>query len=273
MRQPPTMLNAVLRILLNAILSLRYRVDIIGLERLEPKDHRGILFLPNHPALIDPLILLCVITARFSVRAVADEQQANRPVIRWLAKRVRTRTLLNSREQGAGSKHRIAAMFRDIVRGLKSGEALVFYPAGRIYRQRFEDLGNNGAVEFLVRSCPDVRVVMVRTYGLWGSGFGRASGHPPTVLGALKRGLIGLVQSGIFFAPRRRISIEFQEPADFPRQADRHTVNRYLSSYYNQGALPNTYVPYSIWERGGTRVVPEPIVVTQSCLDASGEQR
>ena len=63
------MLNAVLRILLTAILSLRYRFDIIGLERLEPKDRRGILFLPNHPALIDPLILLCAITARFSVRA------------------------------------------------------------------------------------------------------------------------------------------------------------------------------------------------------------
>jgi 1-acyl-sn-glycerol-3-phosphate acyltransferase len=265
------MLNAILRILLTAILSLRYRIDITGLEHLEPKDRRGMLFLPNHPALIDPLIMLCTIAARFSVRAVADEQSVNRPVIRWLAKRVRTRTLLNPRAQGATSKHQIAAMLRDIVRGLRSGEALVLYPAGRIYRQRFEDLGDNGAVEFLVRSCPELRVVMVRTHGLWGSAFGRASRHPPTVLGALKRGLVGLVRSGVFFAPRRRISIEFQEPADFPRGADRRSINRYLSSYYNQGAPPNTYVPYSVWERGGTRVVPEPIADTPSSGSFSSE--
>ncbi|HMA96622.1 MAG TPA: lysophospholipid acyltransferase family protein, partial [Polyangiaceae bacterium] len=250
------MLNAVLRILIRALLWLRYRIEVIGLEQVADKDQRGMLFLPNHPALIDPVIVLSLVTARFPVRALASREQVDRPFIRWLAARIRVRTILDPRAQGTESKHQIASMMRDVVRGLRQGEALVLYPAGRIYRQRFEDLGGNSAVEFLTRACPEVRVVLVRTHGLWGSSFGRAGGQSPSVVGALRRGAIGLLKSGIVFAPRRRIRIEFREPSDFPR-SQRHVINRYLEAFYNEGAPPNTYVPYSLWEKGGTRVVRE----------------
>lgn len=252
------MLNALLRILFGAMLSLRYRIEVIGLDRLAPKDERGMLFLPNHPALIDPFILLCTVTARFPVRALANKDQVERPIIRWLARRVNVRAIADPRQQGGDSKRQIAVMMRDIVRGLRQGEALVLYPAGRVYRSRLEDLGDNSAVEFLVRACPAVRVVLVRTHGLWGSSFGRASGRPPSIPDAVRRGFIGLLKSGIFFAPKRRVTIEFSEPDDFPRGASRQEVNRTLEAYYNAGALPNTVVPYSIWERGGVRVLPDP---------------
>ena len=42
--------------LLRLVLSLRYRIEIRGLDSLSPtrlKRDRGILFLPNHPALLD----------------------------------------------------------------------------------------------------------------------------------------------------------------------------------------------------------------------------
>ncbi|HEY5957291.1 MAG TPA: hypothetical protein VIV60_12085, partial [Polyangiaceae bacterium] len=90
------MLNAILRLLLKALLSIRYRVKLVDIGRLSPKDERGILFLPNHPALIDPVILLCYLTAYFPVRALADRKQIDRPVIRWLARRVNVRGMLNS---------------------------------------------------------------------------------------------------------------------------------------------------------------------------------
>ncbi len=69
-----------------------------------------------------------------------------------------------------------------------------------------------------------------------------------------------LLRSGIFFAPRRRVTIEFVEPDDLPRQADRETLNAYLEAFYNDGAEPNTYVPRSLWEKGGVRQMPEPFV-------------
>ncbi|HEY5959316.1 MAG TPA: hypothetical protein VIV60_22315, partial [Polyangiaceae bacterium] len=152
----------------------------------------------------------------------------------------------------------VAKILRDTVHGLRQGEALVLYPAGRIYRTRYEDLRSNSAVEFLVRACPDVRVVLVRTSGLWGSAFGFGAGGTPDPLSAVRRGLFGALVSGVFFMPRRRLSIEFHEPSDFPRGADKQTINRYLERFYNERAMPNGYVPYSVWEKGGTRVVAEP---------------
>lgn len=251
------MLDSVLRLLLLSCLSLRYRIRLIGLERLARQDERGILFLANHPALIDPLILLCYLTTRFNVRVIAASDQVDRPVIGWLAERVRVRRLLNATEKRAGSRHQIASMLRNTARNLRQGEALLLYPAGRVYRSRFEDLSSNSAAAFLIHSCPGIRVVLIRTHGLWGSAFGRANGGAPQLLPVLGRGLLGLLKSGLVFAPRRSISIEFAEPEDFPRKADRHTINRYLEDFYNAHAPPNTYVPYSIWEKGGTRVVSE----------------
>jgi acyl carrier protein len=74
----------------------------------------------------------------------------------------------------------------------------------------------------------------------------------------LIRGALSLLASGIFFAPRREITIEFYEPTDLPRDADRNTFNRFLEDFYNADALPNTYVPCTIWEKGGIRTLPEP---------------
>lgn len=252
------MLNTILRLLIRGLLWLRYRIEVTGLDELAKKDDRGILFLPNHPALIDPLILVTLLTRRFSVRALASREQVDKPGIRWLAKRINVRTILDPRAQGAESKHQIASMMRDVVRGLREGEALLLYPAGRIYRQKLEDLGGNSAVEFLIRAVPNVRIVVIRTRGLWGSSFGRASGRPPSVVEALRRGAMGLLKSAIVFAPRRHVQIEIREPGDFPRGHGRHVINRYLETFYNQGALPNTYVPYSIWEGTAARTLREP---------------
>ena len=252
------MVDSVLRFLFRVLLSLRYRITLVGLDQLAAKDARGILFLPNHPALIDPFILLCFLTAKFEVRALAGRAQIERRGISWLASRVQVRKIPDSHEQGHGARHRVASTLRQTARALNEGEALVFYPAGRVYRKNREDLGNNGGAAFLLRACPEVRVVLVRTTGLWGSAFGRATGHAPTIGLALKRGILGLLKSGLVFAPRRHVTLEFYECTDVPRHASRETLNRFLEAHYNAVLLPNTYVPYSLWERGGTRTLSEP---------------
>jgi long-chain-fatty-acid--[acyl-carrier-protein] ligase len=181
-----------------------------------------------------------------------------RPLIGRLARRLGVYAIADATRDGRDAGAQIARMLEESIAGLRRGESLLLYPAGRAYRQRLEDLGGNSAVEWILGSVPDVRVVLVRSRGLWGSGFSYASGRTPSVGRVLRRGLRALLASGLCFAPRRRVTLEFCEPEDLPRSADRATINRYLEHFYNQDAEYRTYVPYSVWERGGPRRMPEP---------------
>lgn len=109
----------------------------------------------------------------------------------------------------------------------------------------------------ILSKLPDVRVVLIRTQGLWGSSFSWAYGHAPKVGQALRR-VAGLIASGLFWAPRREVDVTLAEPDDLPRTADRITLNRYLEGSFNESASPARYVPYSVWEKGGVRLLPEP---------------
>ena len=61
---------------------------------------------------------------------------------------------------------------------------------------------------------PDLRVVLVRQTGLWGSSFGWAEGREPDVARALRQGVGGMLASGVLLTPRRPVQVELVEPAD-----------------------------------------------------------
>jgi long-chain-fatty-acid--[acyl-carrier-protein] ligase len=240
------------------LLWLRYNIELIGLEKIEAKGKRGIVFLPNHPALIDPVILYSHLQRKFSPRGFGDQDQVDRFLIRFFAKRWGVRTIPSIERYGPAAKAKIEQQLDESIEDLKRGENLIIWPAGRIYRNCKESLGANSSVERILQKCPDVRIVLIRTKGLWGSAFGWASGHEPRVATILRKALLIIFANAIFFTPRRKVTIEFYEPEDLPRHADRNTFNRFLENYYNEDAPPNTYVPYSIWEKTGTRTMPEP---------------
>jgi len=48
-------------------LSLRYKIDVKGLDKLKFKGG-GVLFLPNHPAEIDPIIINVLLAPKFYPR-------------------------------------------------------------------------------------------------------------------------------------------------------------------------------------------------------------
>jgi len=250
------MINWLMVRLVRSLLWFRYRVRVRGLDAVTAKGRRGILFLPNHPALIDPIIVMSRLFGAFGARALADRDQIDRFLVRRLAKRANVLPIPDLAKGGSAAE--VRTVIADCVEALRAGDSVVLYPAGQLYRSRLEVIGGNSAVERILRELPDVRVVLVRTRGLWGSRFSWAAGREPSVGGALWRGIKGLLLSGLFFSPRRRVDIELLEPADLPRTADRREINRYLEAFYNAGAPANTYVPYTPWERGGTRTVGEP---------------
>ncbi|MGA2071300.1 MAG: AMP-binding protein [Sedimentisphaerales bacterium] len=253
------MLDFIVRTISKFLLSLRYRIWLIGLDKISAKGKTGIVFLPNHPALIDPIIMFAHLHGRFAPRGFADQDQVNRPVIGFIARRWGIRTVPSIATYGPSAKAEIEKVLDETIDGLKRGENLVLWPAGRVYHGYKESLGANSSVERILQKYPDVRIVLVRTRGLWGSSFGWASGKEPLVKPVLLKGVLQLLVSFIFFAPRRKVTIEFFEPPDLPRGADRNTFNRFLEDFYNADAPPNTYVPYTLWEKGGTRTLPEPI--------------
>lgn len=252
------MILQALTVITRGLLALRYRVRVKGLRDVLAGRRRGVLFLPNHPALIDPVILLAHLWPYFRMRALADRRQTDRFFIRrvvgWLgAIRIDdiTRDGSDARENVRDALDRCGGILRE-------GGNLLLYPSGRAYRSRYERVGGSQAVETLLRLAPETRIVLVRTTGLWGSRFSRAWGTEPNVGRALGAGLQGLLASGLFFAPRRDVTVELLEPDDFPRNGTLREINRYLEEFYNAQAPPARYVPYSMWEADGARTMPEP---------------
>ena len=253
------MIDAFLRIAVKCLLWPRYRIRVLGRKAVADRGVEKVLLLPNHPALIDPIILMAHLHKPFRPRALAVAHQVDRFCIRRLARRMGVRTLPDLRIHGPSAAGEVERAVADVTESLRRGRCLLLYPSGHLYRGRYEDLRGNTAVETILRQVPDARVVAVRTKGLWGSGFSWASGRPPEVAPTLRRGLLGLLASGLLFAPRRRVTIELRE-ITLDADGDRTDLNAALERWYNEEAPPNTYVPYSIWERGGRRTVPEPVL-------------
>ncbi len=252
------MIAALLLRLTRGLLRLRYRIRVEGLDAVAARGAGGILFLPNHPALVDPVILMSELYRRFQPRPLSDKDQIDRPVVRWVTKLIGAFPMPDPIVYGQSSHAEVEWAIANCIATLKQGGNILLYPSGRIMRRSVTDLAGNSAVETILRQAPQARVVLIRTTGLWGSAFGFASGRAPKLRPLLARLLGAVLANGIFFGPRRTVKLELVEPADLPRQADRATLNRYLEEFYNRAAPPNAYVPYTQWERGGRRVLPEP---------------
>lgn len=241
-------------------LRLRYRISVKGLDEVyRLYGNRGVLFLPNHPALIDPVILSSVLWLRFHPRALVVEKQIRASALKYFWKRLRILPLPEMGVTGLAGYEAVLAQITGCIEALRSGDNLLMYPAGRIYRSKMEKLRANGGAARILQEEPQTKVVLVRTTGLWGSDFGRGKGYQLTFGQTLARHWKDVLLGGIFFMPRRHVSIEFvPRPADMPDGHDKERLNRYLEDFYNVAMRPNTYVPYTWFEGGSTRTVPEP---------------
>lgn len=247
-------------ITLKVLLWLRYRIQVEGLDEIEKQyGNKGIIFLPNHPALIDPLIMMSVIWGRFKPRALVTEKQIKASALKYFWKRIRLLPLPDLGVTGLAGHEKVLSQLATCIDALKAGDNLLFYPAGRIYRSKKEKLRGNGGVARIITEYPEVKIVLARTTGLWGSEFSRAKGYQLSFGAALGLHFWDVVKNGIFFSPRRQVKIEFfVKPEDMPSPQNKDVLNRYLENFYNHAMRANTYVPYRWWERGGARTLPEP---------------
>ena len=257
------LLKRILLLFVRFLLSLRYRIHVKGLARILEKGNSAILFMPNHPALIDPVIVMSLLYRDFQPRPLADEEQAEKKYIRPLMNSIDAVIIPDLKRRGNQGRKGVLEGVQIIIGSLNDGNNILLYPAGRIYRSRYESIGANSSVDLVLRRVSGCRTVLIRTTGLWGSGFSRANGLP-ALNANLKMFLFALFSAGFFFMPRREIVVEFVEPKDFPNDQGKRAINRYLEEFYNQASAPNSFVPYFWWQGREAKRIAEPTVRKQS---------
>ncbi|CAK8718652.1 Carrier domain-containing protein [Candidatus Electronema halotolerans] len=234
------------------LLRLRYRLRVTGLREIKKSrrnDHRPVLFLPNHQALIDPIIIMSLIYPAFAPRPLADEKQTAQPLFRWLMDQLRAIRIPDLSTSGQQVRDQVIVGIEEIIAALKQGDSILLYPSGRISRGNLELLGGNSGAATIIHAVPEARIVLVRLRGLWGSRYSRARGIP-SLLKDVSKVLLAVLANGIFFLPRRRVELEFvEEPADFPpRNAGKQVINRWLEDFYNQHPDRHSEVPLWWWQ-------------------------
>lgn len=245
--------------ILRALFSLRYRIRVEGLEKVI-EEHRGkrggILFLPNHPAEIDPVILMALLSKPFRPRPLIVEHFYYLKGFHAFIRAVRALPLPTMDAVANSWKAKqIDKALAKIQKDRERGDNFLIYPAGRLKLGAAEVVGGASFLHTLLSRDPEANIVLIRTTGLWGSLFSRAiTGKSPDFGNTLWQGLKILLQNGIFFAPRRPILIEcVSKPADFPVKASRLDLNRYLESWYNQypkaGSEPLSLVSFLFWKK------------------------
>ncbi len=259
------MLKQILSFGVRQLLRFRYKIRVVGLDQLKERKH--LLFLPNHPAEIDPVILLSVLSS-FDVRPLVVERFYYLKGARVFMRLVRALPIPSFEMCSNVWKQRIARMrLKEIQTGLKTGENFLLYPSGHLKHSGHEVVGSSSMAHEIVGHCPSAKVILVRTTGLWGSAFSRAiTGDSPDFWQALTLGIRGLLQSGLFFLPKREVCVEFQA---IERQEllgkDRLEFNHYLQRWYNQYPTeggkrasfePLRQVSYSFWKKVYPKVHP-----------------
>lgn len=255
-------LFVLLSLFCRVIFSLRYKIEIRGKDVLNKKNlnkNEGILFLPNHPALVDPIFVSIYLLPKFKVHPLVVEYIYRQSGISLVMKLVGALPVPNMNTSFNEIKIKNAeAVVDEIIKGLGQKENYILYPSGRLKYTGKEIIGGASATAAILNKRPDTNVVLIRTSGLWGSSFSRAyTGRSPDFKSTLIRNLKHLFECFIFFMPRRKVLIEIEQAKDFPSRGTRIEINRYLENWYNQYPVdgkrveeePLTMVSYSIFTK------------------------
>ncbi len=239
------------------LLRLRYKVKVKGFDKvLSLKgSYPGILFLPNHPAEIDPVILMSVIGPDFFPRSVVVEHFY---YLKWFKKILDFSRVIPipCLEESAGGwkKKQLTRSLERIQKEIVTGENYIIYPAGKLKHGAKEKIGGASFVHTLVRNNPKIPIALVRITGLWGSSFSTYGKNTSPDFGrTLAKGFKELLKAGLFFLPKRAVTLEFEIAEGLARAEDRLTFNRNLESWYNrypdEGEEKALLVPYSFWHK------------------------
>jgi len=229
------LLSKILAFKIRLLLRFRYKISIKGSEILQ--NNSSVLFLPNHQALIDPIILLSQIYRFSSATPVISEKYYNLPLVKWYFKRLGA-VRVSDLESGSRDTQVLKSITRSVFKGLRRNINIVIYPSGQIAGQGCERIFNKKAAYHIVKAIPEgVQIAGVRINGLWGSMWSRAkTGESPNFFVQLLKGLFYVLANLLFFLPKRTVSIEFEDLTSIAKEKallGQKPFNSFLEDFYN----------------------------------------
>lgn len=240
------LIQAVFWSLARWVLRLRYRVRVVGLQKL--RELRGpTLVMPNHPGYIDPPLVLSHLRVNGGIRPVVFSGMYRSPILYPLMRLVDALEVPDLTQHSRGAREQTLTMIDSIIAGVERGESYLIYPSGRAQRRGREEVGAARAASEILQRCPQANLVLVRTRGIWGSMFSFAqTGKAPRLGRCVLRACGWVFANLLLFAPRREVTvaIEVMDRCDLP-ELSREKFNRCLEDWYNRGEPEApTFVPY-----------------------------
>ena len=237
------------------IFARRYRVELEGLDQLEglglgqlerlgqlEKRRVPLLVLPNHPAMVDPM-LVSLVFWKTPLKPLSDESFFHTGIVAPAVLRTLGAVPVpDLRKHRTAKGASIARGLGDIVKStLEDGGNVIFYPSGHIQTEpEHEDIGTR---QLAYNICKDLgeaghraRIIGVRTRGLWGSIWSRAgrTTSPAFVPTFIKSVLLWFFWSP--FVRRRRVTMHVEDLTDRVKEWSNLTrleFNRKLEEWYN----------------------------------------
>jgi long-chain-fatty-acid--[acyl-carrier-protein] ligase len=255
------------------IFARRYKVEVEGLEeamgretldarreertRLKSSVSRqeapcptaAYLVLPNHPAMVDPM-LVSLMFWKTPLKPLSDESFFHTGIVAPAVLRTLGAVAVpDLRKHRTAKGATIARGLGDIVKNtLAGGGNVIFYPSGHIQTEpEHEDIGTRQLAYNICGDLPPgVRVIGVRTRGLWGSIWSRADrkNSPAFVPTFVKSVFLWFFWSP--FVPRRRVTMHVEDLTDRVKEWSKLTrleFNRKLEEWYNDEPQTNADRP------------------------------
>ena len=249
------------------VFARRYRVEVEGLEEVvgrETRDERreersrltshvschdcdrsqtAFLVLPNHPAMVDPM-LVGVAFWKTPLKPLSDESFFHTGIVApHVLKTLGAVAVPDLRKHATVKGATIARGLGDIVKStLEDGGNVIFYPSGHIQTEpEHEEIGTRQLAYNICGDLPEgVRVICVRTRGLWGSIWSRMGRKtsPSFVPTFIKSVFLWFFWAP--FVPRRRVTMHVEDLTDRVKEWSKLTrleFNRELEEWYNEGGV------------------------------------
>ena len=208
---------------------------------VNPVKKTSLLVLPNHPAMVDPM-LVGVTFWKTPLKPLSDELFFHTGIVApRVLKTLGAVAVPDLRKHATVKGATIARGLGDIVKStLEDGGNVIFYPSGHIQTEsENEDIGTRQLAYNMCGDLPEnVRVIGVRTRGLWGSIWSRKGrkASPSFVPTFIKSVFLWFFWSP--FVPRRRVTMHIEDLTDRVKEWSKLTrleFNRKLEEWYNDG--------------------------------------
>lgn len=217
------------------ILSARYKIEVKWLDLF--KKDTSYLVLPSHVALVDPILLYCVLNEKIKVRPLASRMFYDtllKPFFKLL-----WAIPVDDFEKDQWSVKTAKTMFKELTASLKQWDSILLYPQWSLARQWYQSIIGKKSAFYACQEAPaSTKYMLVTIRGLWWSrsSMARTWMSPSFLLFVLKWIFFFFINLFVF-VPKRKVVIEFTDVTKDLRNVQKkwlNSFNSYLEKIYNK---------------------------------------